>query len=951
MSRPRVDVLIITALKLELDALRKVAVETAWTKVDEEPPYYTATLTGRNGPVLVAAARTTAMAGVAAAALTSTLAERLQPRVLAMCGVCAGHPEDTDLGDVIIADRVYVHDFGKRNARGLQGDITTHQLTDTWLRAAQDLCGPANGMFGYLEAPGDAGKWWLLEQLLHGRDPLNSSVRSRYISDDDRPLILQGLLASPAYIKLDGQTLSLTEYGRDEVERRKAIHGTTVTARPYHIQVGPVGSGNYVAADGNIWNILENNGMRKIRGVEMEAAAIGQVAHARNLTFVVAKAVMDHADEHKSDGVKDFAARTSAEVLCRFLREVIIPSSPEATTRSTQQPTSTRIEGPPGPGTRVRTAAEAEPDAGSPLFFRAFIERMMWRQRAVRKEPKTRPPGVNLTLGEATFHLSSAKPAVIVGRGEEATLRILVDGVSRRHAKISWINGSVYVEDLGSRFGTKVSGEAVEPGCRREVTPGQSIVVATSEIEMVWDQEAKRTAIARKPTIGPSEGFDVSELFPGGIKDEAPALRGVSSEPTPQPRPLTTAERKLAARRTGPYSTLPLDEQAKHGPTGRGLLRGKVIGSIAQRIATIIPSTKGRPVFIFIGISVFAVLLVAVVFMILSVPPGLPPIVTDSAEGELDDLPMSADLDLPNSAELDDLPISADLAPPISNSSDPCDFNAPLAAAQLPVGDLDSEASGQVCDIVTLDTGIRLIRLTGGEFTMGGGTETRHRVSVTRFEIGETEVSMGQFEAVMGYGPPGCKKPCNPQHPAQGVSWQGAVKFMNELTRIENTAHKGSVQMTVCYDETTWAWDRACTGYRLPTEAEWEFAARAGTKTAYWFGEQLTDKCTNANTSDCKNRSTLTVDVDDVIRVGKNGWGLYGVHGNVTEWVYDTYAPYGISPVANPIIESGGSQRVRRGGSYNLLASAARSHSRVASPPASGTTQSGFRCARGRLPE
>ena len=82
-----------------------VGLDEPWTRHDGSPPYYTATFRGHAGPLRVAAARPTKMAGVAATDVAVSLIQALDPRCLAMCGVCAGHPEDTDLGDVIIAER------------------------------------------------------------------------------------------------------------------------------------------------------------------------------------------------------------------------------------------------------------------------------------------------------------------------------------------------------------------------------------------------------------------------------------------------------------------------------------------------------------------------------------------------------------------------------------------------------------------------------------------------------------------------------------------------------------------------------------------------------------------------------------------------------------------------------------------------------------------------------
>jgi tetratricopeptide (TPR) repeat protein/nucleoside phosphorylase len=345
-----VDVLIIAALAEELGALLEVdpgGGET-WTSVAGNPPYHVTTLRGDLGPIVVAAARPVDTAGIATAALATTLIERLAPRCLAMCGVCAGAPGDTDVGDVIIASRVFQHDNGKRKPEGFHGDLTTHLPDVRWVRVMQDLCGPATGLHGYAPAPPDAGRWWLLEQLRCERDPM-TSVLERYLVGDTHTAVMTELLDEHGYVALEGERLVLTDAGREAIHRHRVVHRTAATERPYFIHSGAIGSGNYVAADGLIWkDLAEHEGQRKTLGVEQEAAAVGRVAWERGLPFVVAKGVMDHADRHKSDNAKLFAARVSAEVLCHFLRRVIAPATRGRGDARGENDTDVLFEGPHG---------------------------------------------------------------------------------------------------------------------------------------------------------------------------------------------------------------------------------------------------------------------------------------------------------------------------------------------------------------------------------------------------------------------------------------------------------------------------------------------------------------------------------------------------------------------------------------------------------------------------
>lgn len=319
-----VDVLVLTALKEELDALLEVRapMREPWVVNDGDPPLYVGVLDGRAGPIRVAAARVAKMGGVATATLAARLIETVKPACLAMCGVCAGQPEDTELGDVVIADRLFHHDEGKIRSDGFQGDLWVDALRDDWLRIAQDMAGPATQFDIYATPGGDDWKWWFLAHLAAGRDPLKSAGLRRNIPDDSRPEHLQ-TLRNDRLVTLKGKTFALTKAGRTKLEEHQVMRGTLVTAHPFHVLVGPMGSGNAVHAGGEIWKRLASGGMRKILAVEMEAAAIGRVAHERGLRFAVAKGVMDHAGPDKTDRFKVFAARASAEVLCRFLCNVV----------------------------------------------------------------------------------------------------------------------------------------------------------------------------------------------------------------------------------------------------------------------------------------------------------------------------------------------------------------------------------------------------------------------------------------------------------------------------------------------------------------------------------------------------------------------------------------------------------------------------------------------------
>jgi formylglycine-generating enzyme required for sulfatase activity len=191
------------------------------------------------------------------------------------------------------------------------------------------------------------------------------------------------------------------------------------------------------------------------------------------------------------------------------------------------------------------------------------------------------------------------------------------------------------------------------------------------------------------------------------------------------------------------------------------------------------------------------------------------------------------------------------------------------------------------------------------------------------------------------------------------------VEFMNAMTDLENEARPANESRTHCYKKDKkdeWSWERACTGYRLPTEAEWEYAARAGTDTVYSFGDEVKDTCVYANGADQATKpkhSSWTVNeacddgFADLAPVGHfkaNAWGLYDMHGNVWEWVWDWYGPYPEGPRANYAGPNIDERRVLRGGSFLDGPRWLRSSDRSGDWPKVTDGDGGFRCARGAHP-
>ena len=236
---------------------------------------------------------------------------------------------------------------------------------------------------------------------------------------------------------------------------------------------------------------------------------------------------------------------------------------------------------------------------------------------------------------------------------------------------------------------------------------------------------------------------------------------------------------------------------------------------------------------------------------------------------------------------------------------------------------------------VDLNTSVQLDMLwvEPGTFTMGSPTtevgressETVHNVILTKgFYLGKYEVTQAQYEAVMtgnnvGLSATPSHWPNNPNHPVGGVSWEDVQIFLTHLN-----AHQSAIIPA------GWA-------YVLPTEAQWEYACRAGTTTVYSWGNEINPNLANYYEQD---KNETTVNVGSYL---PNPWGFYDMHGNVWEWVADWYGPYDSNAVTNPTGPTTGSRRVKRGGSLGNDGSYLRSAKRYHGTPSYRGGYRGFR--------
>jgi formylglycine-generating enzyme required for sulfatase activity len=233
-----------------------------------------------------------------------------------------------------------------------------------------------------------------------------------------------------------------------------------------------------------------------------------------------------------------------------------------------------------------------------------------------------------------------------------------------------------------------------------------------------------------------------------------------------------------------------------------------------------------------------------------------------------------------------------------------------------------------------------MIDLEGGRFWMGSRDDDqrayddehpRRRIEVAPFSLSETQVTQRLYREIAGRDP---GAPRGDALPVNRVSWLDAITFCNALSAAESLPPAYRIEGYAV------TWIEGAGGYRLPTEAEWEYAARAGTTTTYACGD---------DDSRLGSFAWFGDHVRNVMPVGRkkpNAWGLHDMHGNVWEWCWDVYGPYGDREL--PVRPRGrGSERVVRGGSFGKSAWYLRSAVRSRSVPAARSRHIGFRCARG----
>ena len=254
----------------------------------------------------------------------------------------------------------------------------------------------------------------------------------------------------------------------------------------------------------------------------------------------------------------------------------------------------------------------------------------------------------------------------------------------------------------------------------------------------------------------------------------------------------------------------------------------------------------------------------------------------------------------------------------------------------------DSPSAEEALQTITTKGGIEMVLIPAGTFSMGcrdGPKEASavHQVTIASFWMDRCETTQADYER-LGFPNPSHFK--GPDLPVEQINWPQAATYCNARSQAEG--------LTACYDEATAACNFAADGYRLPTEAEWEYACRAGKPTDYSFGNDVRELDLYAWFADNSSKKTHPVG-----RKKPNRWGLYDMHGNVAEWCNDFYSPdyYQTSPPTDPHGPADGKLNVLRGGAWNASADRLRSCRRQGELPGFSDAclardAIGFRCVR-----
>jgi formylglycine-generating enzyme required for sulfatase activity len=258
-----------------------------------------------------------------------------------------------------------------------------------------------------------------------------------------------------------------------------------------------------------------------------------------------------------------------------------------------------------------------------------------------------------------------------------------------------------------------------------------------------------------------------------------------------------------------------------------------------------------------------------------------------------------------------------------------------LAVATPNKADQQSIEPDQQVNSLTNSIGMKLMRIPKGKFLMGSTKtelkrnidELQHEVTISQnFYMGATEVTQAQWVALMRNNPSKFRFQGD-KLPVETVSWDESVNFCKKLSELPDEKKAGHK-------------------YRLPTEAEWEYACRAETTTPFNFGSELNGMQANCDGTTPYGTDTKGPYLENTSIVGSypaNAWGLFDMHGNVWEWCSDWYGSYPNGSATDPSGPERGEDRVNRGGCSYYDAADCRSAKRIRLEPSKRTEGIGFR--------
>lgn len=322
-----IDVLLLCALKDEYDQVLSVTdglSANGWVETNSQSgrSVADATFTTTDGrEIIVRATWMAHMTREQAQSVTSAEISVTPAKCIAMSGICAGRRGETNLGDVIFADRLWSYDVGKLVVEDgdnkFKGDMLQYRPKEIWVQQMQrvEFSPKTDWIETRPKLPLESQEDWTLLQLLLGENPTEHTDFN--IACPDWPKVLKRLWDKGWVVK----PTRLSDSGKAHIEELLLLHPHGLPEpEAFAIHVAPMATGDKVVEDTGIFPRLSTS-MRKVLGVDMEASGLAALGEAHGIPVVVAKGVSDFGDTFKDDRYRHFAARASAEAMIAFLRQ------------------------------------------------------------------------------------------------------------------------------------------------------------------------------------------------------------------------------------------------------------------------------------------------------------------------------------------------------------------------------------------------------------------------------------------------------------------------------------------------------------------------------------------------------------------------------------------------------------------------------------------------------